>query len=98
MSERRAVYTVRDRGEGKKAFWVRIGTCFTNRDGSFSVLLDALPLDGKLVIREEQERDDAGPPRRSEDRGNGGGSRRGAQRNFGGGDDEIPFVVDETTR
>lgn len=43
------------RKEGGKDSWVRIGVCFENRDGSFSVLLDALPTNGKLVIREHQE-------------------------------------------
>lgn len=46
-----AVYTVRKNGE--KSIWVRIGAAFPNRDGKgFNVRLDALPLDGELVIRE----------------------------------------------
>ncbi len=51
------VYTVIER-EGKQPFWLRLGACFTNRDGSFSVLLDAFPKDGKLQIRSRpQDRD-----------------------------------------
>lgn len=47
------VFTVRDNPqEGGKAFWTRIGVAFSNRDGSLSVILDALPVDGKLQIRE----------------------------------------------
>ncbi|RLB58549.1 MAG: hypothetical protein DRI34_04540 [Deltaproteobacteria bacterium] len=46
------VYTVVDKAGSEKSFWVRIGACFTNRDGSFSVLLDALPTNGKLQIRQ----------------------------------------------
>lgn len=46
------VYTVVDKEGTDKSFWVRIGACFTNRDGSFSVLLDALPTNGKLQIRQ----------------------------------------------
>ncbi len=65
MNERKAVYTVRPRGEGKKDFWCRIGTCFTNRDGSLSIVLDAAPLDGRLVVREEQQRDDRDSPHRA---------------------------------
>lgn len=53
------VYTIVERGEDKKDLWLRIGTAFTNKDGSLNVLLNALPLDGKLHIREEQ--DDASP-------------------------------------
>ncbi len=48
-----SVYTVRDSGNGGEGFWVRIGAAFPNRDGKgFNVVLDALPLDGRLVIRE----------------------------------------------
>ncbi len=65
-SPRKAVFTVRQRGEGQKAFWCRVGSAFVNKDGSLSILLDALPLDGKLVVREEVPRDadDARRPRR----------------------------------
>lgn len=51
---KKAVYTVIDRvdGEGKRSFWVRIGVAFVNRDGSFTVRLDALPVNGSLQIRE----------------------------------------------
>jgi hypothetical protein len=43
-------YQVRDTGQGK-GYWTRIGAAWTNRDGSFSVQLEALPLDGRLVLR-----------------------------------------------
>jgi hypothetical protein len=45
------VYTIIEKEGRDKAFWLRVGACFTNRDGSLSVLLDALPKDGKLHIR-----------------------------------------------
>lgn len=47
-----AVYTIREKDGFEKPFWTRIGVAFVNRDGSFSVYLDASPLDGKLHIRE----------------------------------------------
>lgn len=95
---RMAVYTVKERGEGRKSFWCRIGTCFTNRDGSFSIVLDALPLDGRLVVREEQPREerDEPPPRRQPRAAapaRDGGGRGYEQR----GDDDIPFIVDAAT-
>jgi hypothetical protein len=31
--------------------WVTIGASFLNKDGSASVLLDALPVNGKLQLR-----------------------------------------------
>ncbi len=46
-----AVYTIVDIG-GEKPLWNRIGSAFVNKDGSINVLLNALPLDGKLHIRE----------------------------------------------
>lgn len=50
-------YSVRDRGEGKKPFWLAIGSCWTNRDGSFNLQLDALPVDGKITVRLRKDRD-----------------------------------------
>jgi hypothetical protein len=57
MSEKKSlkVYTIVDRGDGKKDLWLRIGTAFINKDASLNVVLNALPIDGKLHIREEQD-------------------------------------------
>ena len=57
---KKAVYTVIDRidGEGKRSFWVRVGAAFVNRDGSFTVKLDALPVNGSLQIRDWPSRED----------------------------------------
>lgn len=51
-AKQQAVYTMVERGE--RTFWCRIGTAFTNRDGSLNVNLDALPVNGRLHIREVQ--------------------------------------------
>ncbi len=48
-------FTVRNRGEGAKPYWHAIGSAWTNRDGSFNVRLDSLPLDGEIVIRLRKE-------------------------------------------
>lgn len=40
-----------------KTYWMRIGVAFPNRDGSTNVYLDAYPANGKLQIRELDERD-----------------------------------------
>ena len=38
--------------EGKDDFWLKLGSVFPHGDGEgFNVLLEALPLDGKLVLR-----------------------------------------------
>lgn len=41
--------------EGKKAVWTRIGAAFINRDNSMNVLLNSIPLDGKLHIRDRND-------------------------------------------
>lgn len=61
-----AVYTIREKDGFEKAFWTRIGVAFVNRDGSFSVFLDAAPLDGKLHIREWRDETQAGAAPASE--------------------------------
>ncbi len=40
-----------------KTYWLRIGSAFINRDGSTNVYLDAYPSNGRLQIRELDERD-----------------------------------------
>lgn len=60
-TDKKAVYTVVEAGDGKKSRWRLIGVCLPNRDGSETLLLDALPVNGKLVVREwpeRRERDD----------------------------------------
>jgi hypothetical protein len=47
----KTVYTVIERGQGK-SIWVRVGTGFTNRDGSLNLRLDAIPVNGMLQVRE----------------------------------------------
>jgi hypothetical protein len=54
-------YVVKDgKGESRKGFWTRIGTAWPHEDGEgFNILLDALPVDGRIVLRapkaDEQE-------------------------------------------
>jgi hypothetical protein len=74
-----AVYAIPpESDDGEKKFWPRIGAAFTNRDGSITLVLDALPLGtNKLQIREpkpapERPRSADGPP----------GSSRNGERRF----------------
>jgi hypothetical protein len=49
-------YTVIKR-EGKEDFWLNLGVAFAHEDGEgFNVLLQAMPLDGKLVLRTYKEK------------------------------------------
>jgi len=46
------VYTVKEGKQTDSSFWTKIGVVFTHNDGQgFNVMLDAVPLDGKLTIR-----------------------------------------------
>jgi hypothetical protein len=54
---RKEIWTTRPRGEGKKEFWLRIGTAFENRDGSWTLIFDALPIDGRAILRDEETRE-----------------------------------------
>lgn len=48
------------RREGQDDFWLNIGLVFPHKDGSgFNIMLQALPLDGKIVCRGIGEGDDA---------------------------------------
>lgn len=49
--DRLVVSTPVERKEGEKAFFVKIGAAWVNRDGSVNVTLDALPVNGRLHIR-----------------------------------------------
>ncbi len=53
----KAVYTVIERGSGKP-FWLRLGVGFVNRDGSLTLKLDAMPLNGTLQVREWEAREE----------------------------------------
>ena len=49
------VYTIVEKEGAQKAFWVKVGTGFHNKDGSMNVYLDALPVNGRLQIREKDQ-------------------------------------------
>jgi hypothetical protein len=56
------VFNVKEapKDSGKKNFWNRLGVAFKNADGSISVHLDSLPMDGKLQIRLHVPKEDKG--------------------------------------
>ena len=57
------VYTVKERGQGQDPFWLRIGAAWANKDGKgFNVQLDALPLNGRLVLRVPKEEEEVAAP------------------------------------
>ncbi|MEO0486255.1 MAG: hypothetical protein AAF092_10125 [Pseudomonadota bacterium] len=45
-------YTVRPIADGRKSIWTKIGAAWEHRDGKgFEVRMEAMPLDGRLVLR-----------------------------------------------
>lgn len=44
-------------GEQQRSFWTKIGVAFENKDGSYSLQLAAIPVNGRLQMR------DPAPPR-----------------------------------
>ncbi len=55
-TKRLVVYTIIDKPGTDKSFWQRIGSAWVNRDQSINIQLDALPVNGKLHVREPSER------------------------------------------
>lgn len=51
----RHVFTVVERSG--KSYWIRIGAAFSNYDGSETVLLDALPVNGRIQIRTQSTKE-----------------------------------------
>jgi hypothetical protein len=71
----KSVFTIVEAKEGAQKRWVRIGIGFVNRDDSINVRLDAVPVNGRIHIRDYQrlEREGANigaladaPPHRAE--------------------------------
>ena len=74
------VYSVISR-EGKDDYWLNIGLAFPHKDGKgLNIVLQALPLDGKIVCREvtEEDQTEATPQQRVRQEGSraGQGGRR----------------------
>ncbi len=63
-TESRTVFAITEKGD--KSYWTRIGAAFTNKDGSINLELDALPVSGRLQIRDREEQKE--PEERTTDR------------------------------
>jgi hypothetical protein len=52
-------YAVKRGGRGKKAIWTRIGQAYPHETGAgLTVVLDAIPPDGRVVLLERDDADD----------------------------------------
>jgi len=76
----KVVYTIVERRKDEKSFWTRIGVAFVNRDGSWNVHLDAVPVNGKLHIRDPKT-----PEERAAFRSGGAGASNGNGHGLGNG-------------
>jgi len=56
QSKMKTVWSVVERapsnGGPAKSYWTRVGVGFINRDGSMNLHLDAIPINGKLQVRD----------------------------------------------
>ena len=50
-------FNIRSRGEGRDPYWMPIGSGWVNKDGSFNLTFDALPIDGKVTVRVRKDRE-----------------------------------------
>lgn len=50
------VFTVSDREGDQKSRWTKVGVGFVNRDDSINVVLDAYPVNGRLQIRDRENK------------------------------------------
>lgn len=55
-TKHKAVYTIIEGEKLDRPVFRRIGTAFVNRDASYNVVLDALPVSGRLHIRDVEPR------------------------------------------
>ena len=70
------------RREGQDDFWLNVGLVFPHKDdGGYNIMLQAFPLDGKIVCREITESDEEEEPAsRRAKQGNVGRSGQAASR------------------
>jgi hypothetical protein len=65
--------------DGQDDYWLNLGLAFPHKDGSgFNIILQAFPLDGKIVCREitEDDRGEGEPTRGRQDQPRGGQTSR----------------------
>lgn len=65
------VHVTREYGEGKEAktFWSRVGVAWKHKNGEgYNILLDAVPVDGKLVMLPPPEDKEGDAPGKSRGR------------------------------
>lgn len=80
---RKDVYTIIEKGEGKKSYWCKVGSAWEAKDGSWQIVLDALPVNGRLNMRDPYEAPEdqrSGPSPQGGKQQSGGYQRGGSRR------------------
>ena len=61
MAERLDVLVVREDPKTGKSWWTKIGAAFPSKEGDgYSIVLDALPIGNKLILRPPREKPNPG--------------------------------------
>ena len=69
------------RRDGQDDFWLNVGLAFAHKDGTgFNIMLQALPLDGKIVCREITADEETQEPAPSNKQKNGRGTEAARRR------------------
>lgn len=90
MNDRLEAFTVRKDENGGKGFWIRIGTGWPNKAGGWNIKLDALPVNGEIVLMPPRPKDDQAPRQDRPAQSSGGPAF-----SPGGMDDDIPFMRED---
>lgn len=56
--DRKIAFAMTERDD--KTYWTKVGSAFVNKDGSINVFLEALPVSGKIQIRDDDRRREEG--------------------------------------
>jgi hypothetical protein len=66
QNRKKEVFTITEKPHpegGSKSYFIKCGVAFVNRDGSYTIKLDALPVSGVLQVRDERAYPDRQVPR-----------------------------------
>ena len=53
------VFVIKETADKGFTQWIKVGVGFINQDGSINVILDSVPLNGKLQIRDRKSKQQA---------------------------------------
>ena len=84
--KKKVLCPIQSQKDPSKTIWMKMGTAYVNRDNSINVYLDGLPVNGKLQVRDWDEKDERELQERRERRSFAGTGAASSNNN-----QEIPF-------